>query len=162
MADTITVGSRAPNFTLPDHTGRSVELAELLRQGPVVLYFYPKDETLGCTMEACEFRDRHTSFTSAVATVVGVSGDSVESHRSFAEHHGLPFLLLSDSEGRVRQSYGVKKVLGLFPGRVTFVIDAKGVVRHVYTSPIHARRHVEEALRVVEALRRETAAPGSP
>lgn len=158
MADTLAVGSRAPDFTLPDHTGAPVTLSALLERGPVVLYFYPKDETLGCTMQACEFRDKHQRFTTAVATVVGVSDDSVESHRSFAEHHGLPFVLLSDGNGQVRSLYGVKKVLGLLPGRVTFVIDEKGTVRHVYTSAIHARRHVEEALRVVESLRAQSAA----
>ncbi|HEY8944559.1 MAG TPA: peroxiredoxin [Polyangiaceae bacterium] len=155
MADSsqVRVGSKAPDFTLPDANGNPVRLQDLLEKAPVVVYFYPKDETTGCTLQACEFRDRHALFSAAGATVVGISEDDAQSHRSFRDHHQLPFLLLSDAGGSVRRAYGVKKTLGLISGRVTFVIDRHGVVQHVFSSQLQPRRHVDEALRAVERLR---------
>jgi thioredoxin-dependent peroxiredoxin len=149
----VRVGSTAPDFTLPDSSGNAVRLYSLLEKGPVVLYFYPKDETTGCTAQACEFRDRHSLFAAAGTTVVGVSDDTVKSHRGFQDHHRLPFTLVSDEEGAVRAAYGVKKTLGLIAGRVTFVIGPDRVVRHVFRSQLQFKRHVEEALRTVEQLR---------
>ncbi len=148
----VKVGERAPDFTLPDANGREVRLADF--QGrPVVLYFYPKDETPGCTKEACSFRDQYQDFQDAGAEVIGVSSDSSDSHRRFAERHRLPFRLLADQGGKVRKLYGVPATLGLLPGRVTFVIDAEGVVRHAFNSQLAATRHVGEAL---DVLRRTT------
>src|SRR6266704_3857286 len=146
------VGDRAPDFTLPDQTGKPVQLRDLLGRGTVVLYFYPKDETPGCTLEARAFRDSYDRFTTAGAEVVGISSDSVASHRRFAARHTLPFLLLSDRGGGVRELYGVDKTLGFLPGRVTYVIDKTGVVRHVYSSQLLATRHTREALGVLSAL----------
>src|SRR5690606_34936307 len=100
----------------------------------VVLYFYPKDDTPGCTVEACSFRDAYAVFSDAGAEVVGISSDSVGAHKAFADKHRLPFRLLADHGGHVRASYGVKKTLGLIDGRVTFIIDRGGVVRHVFSS----------------------------
>jgi len=145
------VGDRAPNFTLPSSSG-AVRLADVLRDKTVVLYFYPKDETAGCTAEACAFRDSYEVFTQAGAEVIGVSDDTVESHRSFAAHHRLPFLLLSDPSGEVRRRYGVSGWLGLLRGRVTFVIDRQGIVRHVFDSQLQATRHVGEALETIRNL----------
>src|ERR1051326_5743217 len=119
MARGIQVGDTAPDFTLPSQSGEQVRLADRRGQRVVVLYFYPKDETRGCTAEACAFRDSHEGFTDAGAEVIGVSSDSVSRHASFAEHHKLPFTLLSDEGGEVRKAYGVPSVLGLLPGRVT-------------------------------------------
>ena len=119
---------------------------------PVVLFFYPKDNTLGCTKEVCAFRDRFEEFSKLDAEVIGISSDSVESHRSFAANHHLPYTLLSDEGGKVRKLYGVPNTLGLFPGRVTYVIDKEGVVRHVFSSQLGATRHVEEALKVLVSL----------
>jgi peroxiredoxin Q/BCP len=144
----IKVGDRAPDFTLPDASGKDVSLAGLGGK-PVVLYFYPKDDTPGCTKEACSFRDQYEDFRDAGAQVVGVSSDSTASHAKFAARHKLPFTLLSDAGGRVRKLYGVPATLGLLPGRVTFVIDAGGVVRHVFNSQLDATRHVSEALAVL-------------
>src|SRR5215475_1567352 len=125
----IKVGDQAPNITLNDQAGNPVSLADLIKEHVVVLYFYPKDETSGCTAEACSFRDSYDVFAEAGAQVVGVSSDGVESHARFASHHGLPFVLLSDADGVVRAEYGVAPALGFIPGRVTFVIDRQGVVR---------------------------------
>ena len=144
----VKAGARAPEFTLPDASGKDVRLADF-RGRPVVLYFYPKDDTPGCTKEACSFRDQYEDFQDAGAVVLGVSSDSAESHRKFAARHRLPFTLLSDRGGRVRKLYGVPATLGLLPGRVTFVIDGGGVVRHVFSSQLDATRHVAEALEVL-------------
>jgi peroxiredoxin Q/BCP len=129
-----------------------VRLADVLRDKTVVLYFYPRDETAGCTAEACAFRDSYEVFTQAGAEVIGVSDDTVESHRSFTMHHRLPFQLLSDPGGEVRRRYGVSGFLGLLPGRVTFVIDRQGIVRHVFDSQFKATRHVDEALETIRRL----------
>ncbi|HWP64960.1 MAG TPA: peroxiredoxin [Candidatus Limnocylindria bacterium] len=144
-------GDRAPDFTLPDATGRMVSLADFRGRKPVVLYFYPKDDTPGCTKEACSFRDHYEDFAAAGAEVIGVSSDSGEAHRKFIEKHRLPFTLLSDRQGEVRKRYGVPATLGLLPGRVTFVIDRDGVVRHVFNSQLQATRHVDESLAALRA-----------
>lgn len=153
----VDVGDVAPDFTLPDQTGTPVRLHDRLGRNNVVLYFYPKDQTPGCTIEAKAFRDSYDAFTAAGAEVIGVSADSVASHRRFVASHGLPFLLLSDRDGEVRASYGVEKTLGLLPGRVTYVIDRNGVVRHVYSSQLRVKRHTRDSLAVARALGEPTA-----
>jgi peroxiredoxin Q/BCP len=150
--ETVDVGSVAPDFTLPSQTGKKVSLGDFLGRKPVVLFFYPKDDTPGCTKEACAFRDDHEEFGRLDAEVLGISSDSVESHRNFAEAHDLPFTLLSDAGGKVRRLYSVPSTLGLFPGRETYVIDGDGVVRHVFSSQLAATRHVREALEALRAL----------
>lgn len=152
MAGAPRVGERAPDFTLPRADGKSFRLSAAVRRGVVVLYFYPKDETMGCVAEACAFRDEYDVFTEAGAEVVGVSADSSESHRQFAAHHRLPFVLLTDADGAVRKLYGVGKALGILDGRMTYVIDTKGVVRHVFSSRLQPTRHVAEALAIVRGL----------
>jgi peroxiredoxin Q/BCP len=147
----VRVGDVAPDFTLPDQSGTSVRLRDLLGRKTVVLYFYPKDGTPGCTIEARAFRDSYDAFSAAGAEVIGVSADSVASHRRFASHHQLPFLLLSDRDGAVRKLYGVEHTLGILPGRVTYVIDRTGVVRHVYASQLRVTRHSREALDALRA-----------
>jgi peroxiredoxin Q/BCP len=145
----IGVGEPAPDFTLPTGGGGVFRLSDLRGRRAVVLYFYPKDETQGCTAEACAFRDSYDVFAKAGAEVVGVSGDSVDAHRAFAAHHRLPFVLVSDRDGELRKRYGVSRWLGILGGRVTFVIDRDGVVRHVFDSQLQATRHVDEALATV-------------
>jgi thioredoxin-dependent peroxiredoxin len=147
------VGERAPEFTLPGPGGRAVSLAALLRGGTVVLYFYPKDQTPGCTMEACAFRDDIDAFSAAGAQVVGISRDDEASHARFAAKHKLPFLLLSDTTGETHTRYGVTKKLGFIPDRMTFVIDRQGIVRHVFSSMLRMRAHVDESLATVRRLR---------
>ena len=133
-----------------------VRLSELVRDHVVVLYFYPKDETPGCTAEARAFRDQYDVFQDAGAQVVGVSSNSVARHKSFADHHELRFILLADREKKVRKLYQVKDTVPfLVPGRETFVIDRQGVIRHHFASQIAATAHVDEALRMVKRLANE-------
>jgi peroxiredoxin Q/BCP len=157
---TLAVGQTAPDFTLPSSGGESVTLSHLVGQRAVVVYFYPKDETPGCTVEACTFRDQYEAFVQAGAEVVGISSDSVASHDAFRQKHGLPMKLLSDADGKVRAQYGVKaNAFGLLPGRVTFVIDRSGRIAHVFVSQLRFARHVDEALEVVRRL--NAAAPAA-
>ena len=151
----IGAGDGAPDFELPSQSGEPVRLRDLVGERTLVLFFYPKDGTPGCTAEACSFRDGYERFVEAGAGVVGVSSDTVESHARFAATNALPFPILSDEDGRVRKLYGVPSTLGIFPGRVTYVIDRGGIVRHVFSSQLGATRHVDEALRVVRALNAE-------
>ena len=146
------VGSPAPDFTLPDQAGNPVSLRDF-RGRAVVLYFYPKDDSLGCTAQACAFRDSYEVFKEAGAEVIGVSADSTASHGGFASRNQLPFVLLSDADNAVRQRYGVPRSLGLLPGRVTYVIDQEGVVRHIFNSQMLVTKHVDEALTVLQSLR---------
>jgi thioredoxin-dependent peroxiredoxin len=152
---TVKVGDKAPDFTLPSQLGDNVTLSEYIGKQNIVLYFYPKDETTGCTKEACSFRDSYQELTSLSAEVLGVSGQSVESHKSFASHYGLPFLLLADVDDKVRELYGVPKTMGFLPGRVTYIIDKKGVVRHVFVSQTQATRHVQQAKDILTQLQQE-------
>lgn len=148
---TLRVGDKAPDFTLPDQTGEQVTLSDRLGEKVVVLYFYPKDNTRGCTAEACSFRDSYESFTDAGAEVIGVSSDSVESHEKFAGRHELPFTLLADRDRAVRRQYGAT-TLGVVPGRITFVIDQEGVIRHAFSSMTNIGAHVDDALTIVKQL----------
>jgi thioredoxin-dependent peroxiredoxin len=131
-----------------------VRLSDYRGKSPVVVYFYPKDETAGCIAEACRFRDDFEKFSDAGAVVIGISDDSTESHERFASRHRLPFTLLSDTGGGVRKLYGVKKTLGVIPGRVTFVIDRDGMVRHTFSSQSNPGRHVDEALAALASAAR--------
>jgi len=151
----VKVGDREPDFTLRSQMGDNVTLSEYFGKKNIVLYFYPKDESAGCTREACKFRDSYEELTNLGAEVLGVSAQSVESHKSFATHHGLPFLLLSDVDNKVRQLYGVPSTLGLIPGRVTYIIDKKGIVRHIFSSQTQAERHVEEAAQALRKIEGE-------
>ena len=152
MAKGIKAGDKAPDFTLPSQSGEQVHLRDRLGQRVVVLYFYPKDETSGCTAEACAFRDNYENFSDAGADVIGISSDSVDKHAAFTDHHRLPFTLLSDTGGKVRKLYGVPSALGIIPGRVTYVIDRDGIVRHVFNSMTNISGHVQDTLAIVLEL----------
>ncbi len=143
-------GEKAPDFSLKSQDGRVVSLREFQGSKNVVLYFYPKDFTMGCTAEAIEFSANYDAVRALDAEVIGVSSDTTESHEGFAVKCNVKYPLLSDEGGKVRSAYGAKASLGLVPGRVTYVIDKEGVVRKVFSSQIHPRRHVTEA---IEALR---------
>jgi peroxiredoxin Q/BCP len=150
-------GDRAPDFELPatgPADGGKVRLADFRGKKTVVLYFYPKDQTPGCTAEACSFRDDYEDFTAAGAEVIGVSDDDLASHGKFAARHRLPFILATDEGGKLRERMGVKKTLGMLKGRVTFVIDREGVIRDRFESQIRATAHVGRALDLVKQLER--------
>ncbi len=150
----IRTGDIAPNFTLPTQDGKTVSLKDFRGQKSVVLYFYPKDETPGCTAEACSFRDSYQDFTDAGAEVIGVSSDTTESHEQFASHHNLPFILASDENGAVRKEYGVPQQqgsIGIIPGRVTYVIDKAGIVQLVFSSMKDTQKHITESLNVLKS-----------
>lgn len=147
----VKIGDSAPDFSLLAQSGSSVSLKDFLGKKSVVLYFYPKDDTPGCTKEACAFRDSYQVFKDAGAEVIGISDDSTDSHQKFATKYQLPFTLLSDTGKQVRKLYGVPATLGLLPGRVTYVIDQKGIVQHIFNSQFNFKGHVEESLKTLQA-----------
>ena len=147
------LGDPAPDFTLTTTTGEAFRLADQRGKRAIVLYFYPKDDTPGCTAEACSFRDQYEDFRELGAEVVGVSSDSEASHRKFTQKHQLPFPLLADTGGQVRKLYEVPRaLLGILPGRVTFVIDKEGVIRYIFNSMNRATDHVAHARQVLTDL----------
>jgi len=148
----IKIGDNAPDFTLSDQDGTPVSLSDYRDTHNVVLFFYPKDFSPGCTKQACGFRDRYEDFIVLGAVVIGVSRDDVASHKRFLDAYLLPFTLLSDPTGSVRSLYGATKGFGLLPGRYTFLIDRAGVVRHIFTSETNMQKHIDEALRVLHEI----------
>ena len=149
----IGVGDRFPSFSLPDQNNQPFVLDDALGKGPVVLFFYPKDDTAGCTREVCSFRDASADFVSAGAVVAGISSDGSASHAQFAAKHELGYPLLADVGGKLRKQVGVpRSLLGLVEGRVTYVLDREGTVRHCFDSMVGATKHVAEALGTVRAL----------
>ena len=153
MSATLKEGDQAPDFTLKSQDGREVSLRETCKGKDVVLYFYPKDFTTGCTAEAKAFSANYDRILEMGADVLGVSSDAGETHSRFANECGVKFALLSDDGGRVRELYGVRSSMGLFPGRVTFVIDSEGVVRRIFSSQLNPKRHVDEAIKALETVR---------
>lgn len=147
-------GRPAPDLELPTASGGTFSLRALRGVKHAVLFFYPKDNTLVCTREACAFRDRFEEFVAAGAVVVGISDDDERSHQRFASKWDLPYPLLIDAGGRARTAFGVRNILGLLKGRETFVIDRDGIVRHIVRDRFNAQAHVDEALEVLRAQRR--------
>ncbi len=144
-------GNKAPTFTLPDGTGKKISLENFLGR-KVVLYFYPKDMTSGCTKEACDFRDTHPDFKKLKAVVLGVSPDSIDSHKKFSDKYALPFTLLSDENKKVLEKYGVWKEKSMYGRkymgveRTTVIIDEKGTIRKIFPK-VKVNGHVEEVLK---------------
>lgn len=149
----VKVGDIAPDFSLPTPSGSTVSLRDFRGQKPVILYFYPKDDTPGCTVESCAFRDQYEVFKTAGAEVIGISGDSRDSHQKFAAKYNLPFILLSDQGDKVRKQYGATTAFGLIPGRVTYVIDKDGIVQQVFDSMFNFKGHIEEALKTLQKIK---------
>ena len=148
------VGDKVPSFELLDHNGAAFKLDDELGKGPLVFFFYPKDETPVCTAEACSFRDANDDFVKAGANVFGISSDSVSSHKRFADKHGLNYRLLADVGSVVRDQLGVpRSFFGLKDGRVTYVVDKTGVVRMAHEAALAAQAHVDEALAIIKSLR---------
>ena len=154
MSKAIQKGDQCPAFELPDQNGDSFSSTEIIGKKNVIIYFYPKDDSPGCTKQACSFRDSYEDFSEVGATVIGISSDDETSHRKFAKDHNLPFTLLADTDKKVRKAFGVPtNLLGLIPGRVTYVIDKKGIVRGVFNSQMKFDQHVNEALAILGELK---------
>jgi peroxiredoxin Q/BCP len=151
MGDKVKVGDRAPDFALEAQDGRRVALHDYVGSKNVVLYFYPKDFTPGCTAETKTFSENYDSVLAMGAEVLGISSGSIDSHEDFARECGAKFPMLADKGGKVRESYGATS-FGLAPGRVTFVIDKAGVVRHVFSSHLRPRQHVSEAIEALKSI----------
>jgi peroxiredoxin Q/BCP len=146
----IKIGSTIPSFTLPDQNGNLFDINAVLGKKNLVIYFYPKDDSPGCTAQACSFQDQFEVFTQADAVIIGISGQSVKSHKEFAEKHRLSFTLLSDEGNKIRKQFGVPtNLFGLLPGRVTYIADKTGKVIYVFNSQTNATKHVDEALRIL-------------
>ena len=146
----VPVGMKVPDFTLPDENGNQFHLYEELKKGPLILYFFPRDFTSGCTTEACEFRDNYDLFVKKGVRVAGISTDGAERHTSFKQKLTLPFHLLSDGGHRIADLFGVKRSLGIIPGRTTYLIGKDGTVLHVFSSQLQPKRHIAEALKAME------------
>lgn len=148
----IEVGSKIPNFELKDQHGKTFNVSSLIGKKNMVIYFYPKDDTPGCTKEACYFQDQYEVFKEIDAEVIGISGQSVESHLNFAKKHNLDFTLLADDGNRLRKEFGVPtSFFGLLPGRVTYIVDKTGTVIYTFNSQMNATKHVDEALEILKA-----------
>ena len=129
-----------------------VSLLDFRGKKNVVIFFYPKDNTAGCTSQSCSFRDNYAGFNAYNAQVIGISDDSVKSHQGFAAEHKLPYPVLSDAGGKVRKSFGLKSFLGILPPRASFVIDQNGIIQHVFSSQVQIARHIDETLQAVQRL----------
>ena len=146
------VGDKIPNFTAKDSSGNDFLSSSVIGIKPVVFYFYPKDNTPGCTAQACSFRDQYEDFKDLGAEVIGISSDSVQSHEKFVKRYKLPFLLLSDNDKKLRNLFGVKTSLfGFLPGRVTYVADNNGVIQLIFDSLV-ATSHIPRALKIIKKM----------
>ncbi|MDI5898214.1 peroxiredoxin [Flavobacterium sp. LB2P84] len=146
------VGDTIPNFKAKDANGNDFDSQNIVGKKPLVIYFYPKDNTPGCTTEACSFRDQYEDFTALGAEVIGISSDSVSSHQQFSTQFKLPFILLSDNDKKIKNLFGVPSGLfGLLPGRVTYVTDKNGVIQMIFDS-ILAAKHIPKALQAIQKL----------
>ena len=147
------VGDTLPRFSATDTNGNLFEIDSILGKKPFVIYFYPKDNTMGCTAQACSFRDQYQDFVDLGAEVIGISSDSVVSHQKFTNQYKLPFILLSDKNQKIRNTFGVPSgMLGLIPGRVTYVIDKKGIVKMIFDSSLMPTKHIAKAIEAIKKL----------
>jgi peroxiredoxin Q/BCP len=146
------VGDKIPNFRAKDTNGNDFDSQKIIGQKPLVIYFYPKDNTPGCTAQACSFRDQYEDFKDLGAEVIGISSDSIASHQKFTQQYKLPFILLSDTDKNIRKLFGVPSGLfGILPGRVTYVADKTGTIIMVFDSMM-AKRHIPKALEAIRKL----------
>lgn len=151
----IKVGDTIPHFSIPDQEGKVVNISDYLGKRQLVIFFYPQDGSLNCTREACYFRDLMDVFEESGAEVIGISGQSVESHKSFANTNNLKYKLLSDTNNEVRRLFGVpSRIFGLIPGRVTYVTDRDGKVVFIFDSQTETQRHADEALKICLLLKK--------
>lgn len=149
----IKIGDKCPIFSLLDQKGEMYNLSDVIGQKNCVIYFYPKDNTWGCTKQACSFRDAFQDFVDLGCEVIGISSDSVSSHKLFSEKYNLNFPILSDSKDEVRNLFGVPKSLfGLLKGRVTYIIDKNGIVVWVFNSQVNSVAHISKAINFVKEM----------
>ncbi len=141
----------ALDFQLKNQDNETVTLSSYQNIQPVIIFFYPKNGTPGCIQEVCLFRESYPEFKKAGAEVMGISSDSIDSHQRFIQKHQLPFQLLSDKGGSVRKEWDVPNTLGFLPGRVTYIIDTQGLIRHQFSSPFNIKKHIQEALRILKS-----------
>ena len=147
----IKVGSNVPVFSLPDQAGKNFDIKDYIGKKNLVIYFYPKDDTPGCTKEACSFRDQFQGFADNDAMVIGISAQNPESHRKFIEKYKLNFTLLCDIDGKVKNMFGAKNSLGgLLPARITYVVNKQGKIIYIFNSQTEPTKHVDEALRILK------------
>lgn len=147
----VKIGDSFPSFSLPDQNNSLRDIEDIKKNKNLVVYFYPKDETMVCTRQACAFRDSYEVFKEYDCEVVGISSDTAESHQNFANHHNLPFVLLSDVKGEARKLLGVPRDLfGLISGRYTYVINKAGIIVHIFNDHFSASKHIEEALKALK------------
>ena len=146
-------GDKAPEFSLLDQLGKSRSWKPMNNK-VLVLFFYPKDDTPGCTIEACGFRDKYDLFKILGAEVWGVSNGDSRSHLDFASKNNLPYPLLCDENNLLRKKFGVPKFLGIIEGRVTYIIDSKGLIRHVFEDLLNGPAHIKEAIKVVKEIQK--------
>lgn len=152
MGKVLEVGDKLPLFNAKDQNGNDFSIATVLGEKVLVIYFYPKDDTPGCTKQACFLRDQYEDFKAIGAEVIGISGDSVPAHRKFASKYDLPYILLSDSDKSLRKLFGVKaNLLGILPGRVTYVVDKNGIIQMVFND-MNASNHLEKTVEKVKSL----------
>ena len=146
------LGDKIPNFSAKDNNGNDFDSDSIIGKKPVVIYFYPKDNTPGCTAQACSFRDQYEDFKDLGAEVIGISSDSIASHEKFIQKYNLPFVLLSDSDKKIRNLFGVKaNLFGLLPGRVTYVADKNGIIQLVFDSMM-ASNHIPKSLEIITKI----------
>jgi len=149
----IQISDKCPDFQLPDATGKMIQISELIGKKKLVIYFYPKDDTPGCTKEACSFRDSYEDFKNFDCEVIGISSDDEQKHAAFASRHNLPFILLSDKDKVARKLFGVPgNLFGLIPGRVTYIIGLDGIVKGIYNSQTNPLGHIEKALELIKSM----------
>jgi peroxiredoxin Q/BCP len=149
----IQISDKCPDFQLPDATGKMIQISELIGKKKLVIYFYPKDDTPGCTKEACSFRDSYEDFKNFDCEVIGISSDDEQKHAAFASRHKLPFILLSDKDKVARKLFGVPgNLFGLIPGRVTYIIGLDGIVKGIYNSQTNPLGHIEKALELIKSM----------
>lgn len=154
QSNELKVGDTIPIFTLKDQNNNDFDIDKYLGKKSMVIYFYPKDDTPGCTKEACAFRDEFEVFTDLNVEVIGISADNVASHKKFAEKYRLPFTLLADTKKKVRKLFGVpNSLLGLIPGRVTYVINKNGIIAHIFNSQFGAEKHITESLSILKKIK---------
>jgi peroxiredoxin Q/BCP len=149
----IQVGDKIPSFTLLNQNNQEVDINSFVGTKNIVIYFYPKDNTPGCTKEACSFRDAMQNLNNLDCEIIGISADSVSSHKAFATQYNLKFNLLSDTNNQIRKLFGVpRNLFGIIPGRVSYICDKEGIVLHIVNSQMNPEKHIQETFETLQAI----------